>query len=375
MRKLHLLGFLLTTYFAAVASGASGSGGTVAHSLTGDSLIGKTWTLVLLAGQEIGPGPALTLRFEADGSLGGFDGCNHYRGSSIIEGTALRISGEMATTRAACGEALMNRANAYTEVLIHTTSFFIDHKKLILHDTAGDKIAVFEADSQSLAGTSWEVIAYNNGKQAVVSVLGGTHVSVRFGDDGGISGSAGCNQYFAEYLGVNDSITIGPPGTTRRFCATPEGAMEQEALYLEALQSATSFRLEGERLTLRTSSGALAVTLVRNDSTVTPAPAASETSKIRFDLARLDKNGLQGPPDGLRALDYEYCIPNRPDAMAAVRATDPTLQIQQSSPGRVGCGASELLCLGNTHQSDYRTVLERLSELAFITEIHEAFFE
>ena len=27
--------------------------------------------------------------------------------------------------------------------------------------------------------------------------------------------------------------------------------------------------------------------------------------QISFDLARLNKDGLQGPPDGLKALDYE----------------------------------------------------------------------
>ncbi len=58
-----------------------------------------------------------------------------------------------------------------------------------------------------------------------------------------------------------------------------------------------------------------------------------------------------------------------------MRATDLTLQIQQGSPGRVGCGAGELLCLGNTHQTNYRSVLEQFSELAFVAEIREAFFE
>ena len=32
-------------------------------------------------------------------------------------------------------------------------------------------------------------------------------------------------------------------------------------------------------------------------------------AKIRFDLSVLDDSGLYGPADGLRALDYEFCIP------------------------------------------------------------------
>ena len=97
--------------------------------------------------------------------------------------------------------------------------------------------------------------------------------------------------------------------------------------------------------------------------------------KIQFDLDRLDTSGLQGPPDGLRALHYEYCIPNQVDVIDKVMAIDPTLQIQGHSPGRVGCSEDELLCLGHTHQPDYRKVLKRLAGLSEVREIREAFFE
>ncbi|MEA3276535.1 MAG: hypothetical protein U9Q81_14845 [Pseudomonadota bacterium] len=98
-------------------------------------------------------------------------------------------------------------------------------------------------------------------------------------------------------------------------------------------------------------------------------------SKIRFDPDRLDANGLQGAPDGLRALHYEYCIPDRADAIREVSAIDPTLQIQRGSPGRVGCREGKLLCLGHTHQADHRAVLDRLAALDAVAEIREAFFE
>jgi len=98
-------------------------------------------------------------------------------------------------------------------------------------------------------------------------------------------------------------------------------------------------------------------------------------SKVRFDLARLDPEGLQGPSNGKRALHYEYCIPNRAAVVAEVAAIDPTLTIQRESPGRVGCDETELLCLGHTHQPGYRAVLEKLAKLAEIEKIQEAFFE
>ncbi len=99
------------------------------------------------------------------------------------------------------------------------------------------------------------------------------------------------------------------------------------------------------------------------------------SDKIQFDLDRLDASGLQGPPDGLSALHYEYCIPDREDAIRKIMAIDPTLQIQRHSPGRVGCSEDELLCLGHTHQPEYRSVLKRLAALSLVREVREVFFE
>ena len=36
---------------------------------------------------------------------------------------------------------------------------------------------------------------------------------------------------------------------------------------------------------------------------------ADSWHKITFDMSRLDKDGLYGPPNGKRALSYEFCIP------------------------------------------------------------------
>ena len=375
MHDWRLTGFFVMSCFIAFGVSASGTGGDGADGATSGSLTATSWNLVALAGEKIDPAqPAVTLRFEADGTLGGFDGCNRYRGSFSVDGTSIHIPSEMATTRAACREPLMRRASAYAETLMRAASFAIDANRLSLRDSTEEEVAAFETARRGLAGTSWQVIAYNNGRQAVVSVITGTRITARFGNDGRVTGSAGCNQYFAEYLAADESITIGPLGATRRFCAEPDGAMDQEARYLEALRSAATFRIEGERLTLRTADGALVGTLMRDSAGASVSVPGSE-SKIRFDLDRVDGDGLQGPPDGLRALHYEYCIPDRPEAIREVTAIDPMLQIQRGSPGRVGCGTGELLCLGHTHQPGYRAVLERLAALPFVAEIHEAFFE
>jgi heat shock protein HslJ len=375
MRGWLVAALFVTGCLVVAGAGASGTAGGGAENTTRNALIGPTWTLVGLWGEGVDPAlPAVALRFNPDGTLGGFDGCNRYRGSYAVSGQAIEIPSRMVTTRAACGEPLTSRASAYAEALSRAASFATDGNRLRLQDAVEREVAVFEAGSLTLAETSWEVTAYNNGQQAVVSVLADTGITAHFGADGRVTGSAGCNQYFASYQLKGESIRIALPEAARRHCAEPQGAMDQEARFLEALRSAATFRLEGERLALRTADGALAIILVR-DASAPPGSVPGPNSKIRFELDRLDTDGLQGPPDGLRALHYEYCIPDRPEAIRAVIAIDRTLQIQRGSPGRVGCGADELLCLGHTHQPSHRAVLEQLTRLSFVAEIREALFE
>ena len=107
----------------------------------------------------------------------------------------------------------------------------------------------------------------------------------------------------------------------------------------------------------------------------TASRETSGSSVLHFDLNRLNAEGLQGPPDGLRALHYEYCIPDRPELIDELAGIDPSLETQYGSPGRIGCGEGELLCLGHTHQPDYREVLERLGRHPMVGEIREALFE
>ena len=109
-------------------------------------------------------------------------------------------------------------------------------------------------------------------------------------------------------------------------------------------------------------------------------PASNESSAttsgvIRFDLSRLNSDGLLGPPDGLRALSYEFCIPAVEAHVTQVEAIDSTAAIQHSSPGRIGCGEGEYLAIGHTHQPGFRDVLDRLSHLPYVSEIQEADFE
>jgi len=59
----------------------------------------------------------------------------------------------------------------------------------------------------------------------------------------------------------------------------------------------------------------------------TPPGEGLVSEKIRLDLSALNEDGVYGPPDGLRAVSYEFCIPARQELVAEVRAIDRTIQV------------------------------------------------
>jgi hypothetical protein len=75
-------------------------------------------------------------------------------------------------------------------------------------------------------------------------------------------------------------------------------------------------------------------------------------SKVRLDLSSLDNDGLRGPPHGKVAVAYEFAIPDLEQCRNEVAAIDRTVRFMAGSPGRVGAGEGQCLCIGSTHQSN-----------------------
>jgi heat shock protein HslJ len=234
--------------------------------LSDHPLADTRWTLATLQGDKPLADATVTIGFTAASNVDGTDGCNRYQGRYGVEGTSLRFPDEFTATMMVCPEPIMNQAQAYMRALKRAASYAIDAGQLTLRDDLGDEFATFAAQDDRLAGTFWKVTAYNNGRQAVVSVIIGSEITAAFGEDGKVTGKAGCNSYFAAYERKGETIAIGSAGTTRRACAEPEGIMEQERLYLEALQSAAILRIDADRMELRAADGSLAVTLARDET-------------------------------------------------------------------------------------------------------------
>ena len=79
-------------------------------------------------------------------------------------------------------------------------------------------------------------------------MLPNTEITVEFvRADGSVRGSAGCNSYSGGYEVDQDKLTFpGPMMNTAMAC--PDPVMEQEMEYLEALQAAENYEIEGNQL-------------------------------------------------------------------------------------------------------------------------------
>lgn len=223
-------------------------------------LNGTGWILSDLCGQPLLPDRQVTIHFD-NGRIHGTDGCNRYRGTYTIEGDKLQLSRNLASTMMACEEPVMQQAEAFLGALTKVNGFWKDAGRLVLLDADGNGVATLTEQRLELAGTFWRVIAYNNGKQAVVNVLEGSDPTVEFGDGGTLRGSAGCNSFTATYATSGQGIKIGRLAATKKVCIRPRGVMEQEAQFLKALENAAVWLLDGDQLELRTSLHSLAVTM------------------------------------------------------------------------------------------------------------------
>ena len=110
----------------------------------------------------------------------------------------------------------------------------------------------------------------------------------------------------------------------------------------------------------------------RADDGANPDPL----SKITFPLGQLNQEGLMGPPDGLRALNYEFCIPGDAIQRAQVRDIDPTLPGFHAFPGpdRLRPGGSTFASAAPTSRASGRRS-PRLASLPFVKRLDQAFFE
>ncbi len=222
-------------------------------------LEGRLWSLVSYAGAdgepiEVLPGTEVTARFDG-GALGGSAGCNNYFGNYVLEGERLSVE-VSGTTKMACDGPVMEQESAYLAALAGAAAYRLVEDQLEITDADGAELLAFVAvQPASLTGTIWLLTGYNDGKGAITSLLPDTEITAVFGEDGRLSGSAGCNSYSAAYQVDADRLAVEEAVTTLMACLEPEGVMDQEAAYLAALVQAASFQITGDQLEVADADG------------------------------------------------------------------------------------------------------------------------
>ena len=256
-------------------------------------LADTSWTLTSLNGQLPLAGTTITVQFGADGSVSGSDGCNRFTTTYTTTGGTIRIR-RPASTMMACPEPTASQANVFLSTLVAADEYEVRRDQLTLFED-GRVIATFIRTSQTLGGTHWQVTAYNNGRDAVTSPLLGTDITVQFEDDNQVSGNAGCNDFFGSFSSGDGQIAIGPLGATMRACPEPAGVMEQEAAFLAALESAATYRVEGNLLEMRTADDAIAVHMTRVTEITLPTPELAPSVPMGRATAPNGLNVRSGP--------------------------------------------------------------------------------
>ena len=108
----------------------------------------------------------------------------------------------------------------------------------------------------TLTNTYWKLVELNGG-----AVEPGEdrelHMILR-GDDR-VGGYAGCNQFTGSVTVTGDAISLGPIASTRRMCAD---AMQQEDDFLQALENASRFAIEGEDMAIENAGGEITMRFV-----------------------------------------------------------------------------------------------------------------
>lgn len=117
-----------------------------------------------------------------------------------------------------------------------------------------------------LEGTEWVLTSLG-----ASPLLDGTHITLKFAE-GKLGGFAGCNSYGGaqdsggQIATAEGTLTVSEMAMTAMACPSPEGVMEQEQAYVEALRAASTYHLDGDRLELRDAGGATILTFARQEA-------------------------------------------------------------------------------------------------------------
>jgi heat shock protein HslJ len=134
-------------------------------------------------------------------------------------------------------------------------------------------VAEYRPESADLDGTDWVLISLYGS-----DLVEGSNVTLHF-KEGRMGGFAGCNEYGGRYVATGDgTLTITEIAVRGQLCEVPDGVMEQEDSYIQALGNVATYRITDGRLEIATARGeALIYSPLQEEVPSTPAVTISPT--------------------------------------------------------------------------------------------------
>ena len=106
-----------------------------------------------------------------------------------------------------------------------------------------------------LTSNRWLLNSYSTQSGGSQRPLPGSEITARFGADGSLSGSAGCNSYTGAFTAYAQKLRVNRLTASQALCTTPEGIMDQEGVFLSLMQQAATMRISAGQLTILDSAG------------------------------------------------------------------------------------------------------------------------
>jgi heat shock protein HslJ len=221
-------------------------------------LDGPSSTPVIDAGDR-----SVTIAFEED-TVHGRGPCNTYRGRVSIGDEESIEFGVLAVTQIACEDSLMRAERAYFDALAAVSSADVDNDddRLTLEGD-GVELRYRAIDVDELLVGEWEIVNVAT-EDAIVSTVAGTEPTVTFHENGDLRLVTGCNDGSSSWELDGNELTIDPVRQTLRFCAEPNGVMEQEAALAAALEATARVEVTPESLTLLRRNGTILLVANKN---------------------------------------------------------------------------------------------------------------
>ncbi len=207
-------------------------------------LAGTAWSVDAMGQTGLVSGSEPTIAFSKDGRISGTTGCNQFFGGYTQDGAALTFTGVGMTKMACMADGLMQQEATFVSILNGEAKASLDAgSKLTIMGAAGVGFVALPVlanaapgDPALLRGAEWLVEDLNR-----MGVIDNSRLTLKFGEDGRVSGSTNCNSFGGTYSVDGSKMTLSPLAMTRKACAA-EALANQEARYTGALSGELGWR-------------------------------------------------------------------------------------------------------------------------------------